>query len=297
MTYGAGRLVRVPLTVVAVALALAFTLPLLMSNFARYVTHPGFACARDAVGSPGGTALPAGGCFSVVDLYRTPFADLLVDATFRTLALLLGAVVLALALGTLVGVGVALIRRNVIAAGLIVAGTALVASVPAFFVAYFLQILVVLLGAERTGLRLVPVYGFGYDSHLVLPLLSISIPAITWTAQLVSTRLLEILRADFVTTAAAKGLGTRAILVIHVFPHMRPVLVEAVASGLRVSVASLPIIEYLFGWRGLGQLGLDAVGVHDVAALVFCGAVLSGLFATLSAVADLSRSRVVYQAD
>jgi ABC-type dipeptide/oligopeptide/nickel transport system permease component len=32
-------------------------------------------------------------------------------------------------------------------------------------------------------------------------------------------------------------------------------------------VASLPIIEYLFNWRGIGQLALEAVGVHDAAAV------------------------------
>jgi ABC-type dipeptide/oligopeptide/nickel transport system permease component len=77
-------------------------------------------------------------------------------------------------------------------------------------------------------------------------------------------------------------------------PHVRPVLLEALGSGLRVSVASLPIVEYLFQWRGIGQLALEAVGVHDAAALLFCAIVLVAVFATLSAIADLSRPRPLY---
>jgi ABC-type dipeptide/oligopeptide/nickel transport system permease component len=80
-----------------------------------------------------------------------------------------------------------------------------------------------------------------------------------------------------------------------VFPHARPVIFEALGSGLRVSVASLPIIEYLFLWRGIGQLALEAVGVHDAAGLIFAAVALVTLFATLSAVADISRPQTLYR--
>ena len=55
------------------------------------------------------------------------------------------------------------------------------------------------------------------------------------------------LEADFITTARAKGLGTAWILAVHALPHVRPVLLEALGSGLRVSVASLPIVAGLLG--------------------------------------------------
>jgi ABC-type dipeptide/oligopeptide/nickel transport system permease component len=75
---------------------------------------------------------------------------------------------------------------------------------------------------------------------------------------------------------------------------VRPVLLDALGSGLRVSVASLPIVEYLFLWRGIGQLALEAVGVQDATGFIFSAVVLAGIFAILSAVADLSRPRALY---
>jgi ABC-type dipeptide/oligopeptide/nickel transport system permease component len=60
-------------------------------------------------------------------------------------------------------------------------------------------------------------------------------------------------------------------------------------------VASLPIIEYLFNWRGIGQLALEAVGVHDAAGFIFGAVVLAAVFTTLSALADVSRPRALYQ--
>ncbi len=294
MSSAALQLLRVPLTIGAVWAVLAVAVPTLMAKYAPYVVRPGFACNRSAIPVTQEGQLAAGGCFSVSDLYGIPFADLFVESAFRSLALLVGAALLALVLGTLLGVAAALLRRRALASGGIVGITTLLAAIPAFFVAYFLQIAVILLGASATGGRLLPVYGFGYDEHVVLPLLSIAIPAITYTAQLTATRMVDVLDADFITAARAKGLRTTSILAVHVLPHVRPVLVEALGSGLRVSVASLPIVEYLFLWRGIGQLSLEAVGVHDAAGFIFSAVVLAGLFVTLSAIADMSRPRALY---
>jgi peptide/nickel transport system permease protein len=234
-------------------------------------------------------------CKSLAELYHLSFLELFVESMFRSLALLVGAAVLALVVGTLLGVAGALLRRRAWASGGIVGITTLLSAVPAFFVAYFLQILVIIVGATPEGGKLLPVFGFGYDSHLVLPLFSVSVPAIAFTAQLTATRMQEVLDADFITTANAKGLRTREILLVHVLPHVRPVLLEGLGSGLRVSVASLPIIEYLFVWRGIGQLALESVGVHDAAGLIFSGVVLAGFFATVSALADVSRPRPLFR--
>jgi len=290
------RLLRVPLTIAMIWAVLAVAVPPLMARYSTYVTRPGFDCARTAIQFARTQGLPAGACQSLSDLYGQPFLALFVDSAFRSLALLVGAAVLALVIGTLLGVAAALWRRRAIAGGIIVGGTTMLAAVPAFFVAYFLQIVVITIGASATSRdRLLPVYGFGYDEHLVLPLLSISLPAIAFTAQLTATRMIDVLSSDFITAAQAKGLRMRWILAIHVLPHVRPALIEALGSGLRVSVASLPIVEYLFQWRGIGQLALEAVGIHDANGFIFSAVVLASLFASLSALADLSRPRALFR--
>ncbi len=288
-------ILRVPLTIAAVGAFLAVAVPGAMTQYAPYLVRPGIRCIR--VGPPIDFRgpLPPGMCQGLADLYHLSPVELFVESMFRSLALLVGAAILALVLGTLLGVAAALLRRRAWASGGIVGLTTLLSAIPAFFAAYFLQILVIIVGATPEGGNLLPVFGFGYDRHLVLPLLSISLPAIAYTAQLTATRMQDVLDSDFITTANAKGLGTSWILAVHVLPHVRPVVLEALGSGLRVSVASLPIIEYLFQWRGIGQLALEAVGVHDAAALIFSAIVLVALFATLSALADLSRPRPLYQ--
>ena len=293
----ATRLLRVPLTVALIWVVLAVAVPFLMTRYVTYVMRPGFDCAKNAIQFSRGSDLSPGACQSLADLYGQPFIALFIDSSFRSLALLVGAAVLALVIGTMLGVVAALWRRRALAGGLIVGGTTMLAAVPAFFVAYFLQILVITIGASATTReRLLPVYGFGYDEHLVLPLLSISLPAIAFTAQLTATRMVDVLNSDFITAARAKGLRMSWILAIHVLPHVRPALLEALGSGLRVSVASLPIVEYLFQWRGIGQLSLEAIGIHDAAGFIFGAVVLAALFTTLSALADLSRPRALFRA-
>lgn len=296
MSSNSARILRIPLTIAVVWAILAVAVPAAMSLYAPYLVRPGIRCIRAStalvnVNGP----FPLDMCQGLAQLYHVKFIDLFVESMFRSLALLVGAAVLALTVGTLLGVAAALLRRRAWASGAIVGITTLLSAVPAFFVAYFLQIFVILIGASPEGGKLLPVFGFGYDSHFVLPLLSISAPAIAYTAQLTATRIQDVLDSDFITTANAKGLRTSWILAVHVLPHVRPVMLEALGSGLRVSVASLPIIEFLFQWRGIGQLALEAVGVHDAAGFIFSAVVLAGLFATLSALADLSRPRAVYQ--
>ncbi len=295
MTFVARRLLRVPLVIVVVAVVLALASSFAMEQYATFYIPGTPRCGVSTVGPFGAvTLLPCER--SLAAAYRTPFLALMGDAALRSLVLLAGAALLALVVGTLLGVSAALMRRRAFASGGLVGALSLLAAIPSFFLAYFLQIAVIVFGATAEGGRLLPVFGFGYDEHIVLPLLSISVPAIAFTAQLVATRMQDVLDADFVTTANAKGLLPSWILRVHVLPHARPMILEAVGSGLRLSVASLPIVEYLFNWNGIGALGYQAVALRDTAAFVLCAVVLVTVFAVLSAVADLSRPRALYGA-
>ena len=289
MSTVAARLLRIPAVVLVVWAAFAALVPVAMAGYASYAARGLTGCRL--VRTPNGVFETF--CPSVAEAHRGTFAAVMTDAALRSLALLAGAAVLALVVGGLLGIAAALLRRRAVASGAIVGVTSLLAAVPSFFVAYFLQIAVIVLG-NAAGRTLLPVFGFGYDAHLVLPLLSISLPAVAYTAQLTAARMNDVLDADFITTANAKGLLTSRIIAVHVLPHVRPVLFEALGSGLRVSVASLPIIEFLFNWNGIGSLSVQAVALKDAQAFVFCAVVLVAVFAVLSAVADLSRPRALF---
>ncbi len=296
MNATAARLVRIPVVVTVVFVLLALSTPVAMSQYRGYSVRqgPSTPCVVRGFLTRSGPVVTNPPCPTVPDAHRTTFVPLMADATLRSMVLLVGAAILALVVGGLLGIAAALMRRRALASGAVIGVTSLLAAVPSFFVAYFLQITVIVVGATAEGGRILPVFGFGYDEHIVLPLLSVAVPAIAYTAQLTATRMQEVLDADFVTTANAKGLLSSTVVLRHVMPHVRPVLLEGLGSGLRVSVASLPIVEFLFNWNGIGQLSLEAIALKDAGAFVFCAVAIVSQFAVLGAVADLSRPRALY---
>ncbi len=291
------RAARVPLVALVLWAALAVVAPLAMSRYAPYslVNGPGALCAPPV---PAGFGQPPASrtCgVPLTDLYEMSLPALIADTGMRSAVLLIGAATIALTLGVLIGAVSGAVRRRAIASGAVLAVTGLTAAVPSFFVAYFLQIAVIVFGANASGSRFLPVYGFGYDEHIVLPLLAVAIPAVAVTAQLTAARVSDVLDSEFITTANAKGLMQGWIMRVHVLPHALPVALEGLGSGLRISVASLPIVEYIFQWKGIGYVALQSIASRDAAALTASALVLVTLFALLSFIADIGRPRFAYR--
>ena len=291
------RAARVPLVALVLWAALAVVAPLAMSRYAPYslVNGPGALCAPPV---PAGFGQPPASrtCgVPLTDLYEMSLPALIADTGMRSAVLLIGAATIALTLGVLIGAVSGAVRRRAIASGAVLAVTGLTAAVPSFFVAYFLQIAVIVFGANASGSRFLPVYGFGYDEHIVLPLLAVAIPAVAVTAQLTAARVSDVLDSEFITTANAKGLMQGWIMRVHVLPHALPVALEGLGSGLRISVASLTIVEYIFQWKGIGYVALQSIASRDAAALTASALVLVTLFALLSFIADIGRPRFAYR--
>jgi ABC-type dipeptide/oligopeptide/nickel transport system permease component len=292
------RAARIPLVALVLWVALAALAPMAMTRYGAYsiTGGPGVLCAP--VG-PAGVGLPPASriCGAPLsELYEMPLPFLIADAGLRSAVLLVGAAIIALTLGVFVGAVAGAARRRALASGAVLAATGLTAAIPSFFVAYFLQIAVIVFGANQTtGTRFLPIYGFGYDEHIVLPLLAVAIPAVAVTTQLTAARVSDVLESEFITTANAKGLLQSWILRIHVLPHALPVALEGLGSGLRISVASLPIIEYIFQWKGIGYVALQSIASRDAAAFTASALVLVTLFALLSFIADIGRPRFAYR--
>jgi peptide/nickel transport system permease protein len=294
------RAARVPLVALVLWAGLSVLAPFAMARYNAYSVNagPGASCAPVGAFPPGITLTRSVRlCGAPLEtLYDKPLPVLIADAGLRSAVLLVGAAIIALTLGVFIGAVAGAVRRRAFASGAMLAATGLTASIPSFFVAYFLQIAVIVFGANpTTGTRFLPVYGFGYDEHIVLPLLAVAIPAVAVTAQLTAARVSDVLDAEFITTANAKGLMQSWIMRIHVLPHALPVALEGLGSGLRISVASLPIVEYIFQWQGIGYVALQSIASRDPAALTASALVLVTLFALLSFIADIGRPRFAYR--
>ncbi len=184
----------------------------------------------------------------------------------RSLGLLAVSLVLAILLGLPLGIAAGL-RRNSRLSGLLVFVSVLGMSTPSYFAAMLLIWLGVWL-YRSTGMDFIPLHGFGWDEHLILPALVLASRPAAYVMRLGYNALVDVLDADFVRTARAKGLGPRIVLFRHVLRSAGVPLLTAVAVSVRSSLVILPIVEYIFNWSGVGQQLLAAVQAQDTSAVV-----------------------------
>jgi ABC-type dipeptide/oligopeptide/nickel transport system permease component len=221
---------------------------------------------------------------SVAEQARQPAVSIVLSATLNSSVIVVLATSIATTLGVASGLWLAIQRRNPIAVVVRSLGNVLVA-LPAFYVAFLAQIAAVELGSAA-GRTLIPVFGFGYDSHLLVPVASLSLGASAYVTQLVATRAETTAAFDYVRTARAKGLRERAIAVHHIMPNLWPTIAEGALSAVRIVLSGLVIVEYLSAWPGLGILLLRAINVQDAQVLLMSTAVLATLFAGLQRLSD-----------
>jgi len=163
-------------------------------------------------------------------------------------------------------------------------------ALPAFFLAFLLQVAAVEL-SKSAGRPLVPTTGFGLDAHLIIPVLSLAVAPFAYITRLVALAASDLQARDFVRTARAKGLAERTVIYQHIAPNMVGALSEAGLGGLRLVLGGLVIVEYLVVWPGLGSLLLRAMRVQDGMVLLLGVAILGTVFFLLEKGIDFATGR------
>jgi peptide/nickel transport system permease protein len=101
--------------------------------------------------------------------------------------------------------------------------------------------------------------------------------------RLIRTQMLEVLRQDFVRTAAAKGLAERAVVLRHALKNALPPVLTALGVQIALLVSGTVVLESIFGLPGMGRYLLDAVQARDYPAIQG----LNVVFATVMLLANL----------
>jgi peptide/nickel transport system permease protein len=249
------------------------------SNVTVWLLHP--------IASPIGLATGATGDLAAQS--NTNLLGLVASAALNSTFLLVPAALFAALIGVPLGFWIAL-HAPAWAVGLLRALTNLGIALPAFFVAFLLQVVAVELDG-RVGRSVVPVYGFGLDAHLLIPVLALAIGPAAAITRLVALSATELNARDFARTARAKGLSERSVIYGHLVPNMYGILGEAVLTGIRLVLGALVIVEFLFVWPGLGVLAVRALNVQDLPVLLGCVAILGSLFVLVELGLDVITAR------
>jgi ABC-type dipeptide/oligopeptide/nickel transport system permease component len=192
-------------------------------------------------------------------VHRLPVSPWTYIATLlrNSLVLLIPALLLALAAGVPLGIRAA--RAHTRGAGSLVWLISILGiSVPAFMLAMFLW--VINLGVSRRfNLTPLPATGLAFDQHMLLPVLVLAARPFAQLTQVSYVTITALLTQDFVRTARGKGLSRRAIDRRHILRNAWIPILTALATSLRFSLATLPIVEFFFVWPGIGLGLLEAI--------------------------------------
>jgi oligopeptide transport system permease protein len=193
------------------------------------------------------------------------------------------AILLAVLLGIPSGLAAALWRRTTVDYGissLVVLGMAL----PAFVIG---PVLALVFGVY---LQWLPVAGWeeGSPRHYVLPALTLALPVTAYVARLTRASLLDVLRANFIRTARARGLGTWRILWRHALrPALLPVVSYLGPATAFVVTGSL-VVETVFGLPGTGRYLVQGAINRDYTLVMGMVIVYGTLVLLLNLIADLA---------
>lgn len=125
---------------------------------------------------------------------------------------------------------------------------------PGFYIAILLITFFLLLTLYGPGNDLlIPFQGFGWDSHLILPVMVLMIQPTVKIAQVTGSVLNDELQKPYVKAGISLGLTFQSMKGRFAFRNIFAPVLQAIASSARLMVAELIIIERLFNWPGLGR--------------------------------------------
>jgi peptide/nickel transport system permease protein len=124
--------------------------------------------------------------------------------------------------------------------------------------------------------------------HSILPVGLLSAIGAAGVARFVRTSALDVMNADWVRTARAKGLAERAVLRRHIVANLRAPILTLFALALPGTVAGSVFVETIFGWPGMGRLMVTAIVARDYPVVLGCAATYAAVVIVANLAAEAS---------
>lgn len=210
-----------------------------------------------------------------------PVFESITDAFPSTVILAFFALTIAVMIGVTLGVLAAVKHKTIwdnLAMILAVVGIGL----PNFFLG------ILLIYLFSVNLNWLPATGQGSPKAIILPGVALGFSSAAILARLTRSNMLEVLRADYITTARAKGLANRYVIVRHALRNSLIPVVTTLGVQLGHLLAGAIVIETVFARSGIGRLLVDAIFQKD--APVVQGTLLftASIFVMINLIVDLS---------
>jgi len=214
---------------------------------------------------------------------REPVASAVLARFPATFQLGLAAMALAVAVGVALGTLAAVHRRSWF--DLLTMVAALVGvSLPVFWLGLMLMYLL------AVKWRLLPAsgYGGGQLQYLVMPAVTLAAGITAVIARITRSAMLEVIRADYVVTARAKGLPEWQVTVKHALRNALIPVITVIGVEMGSVLSGAVITETIFNWPGMGRLLVDSINRRDLPMVQGLVIFIALLFALVNLVVDVS---------
>ena len=190
-------------------------------------------------------------------LQKTEVGDLITSRLPATLLLMLAGIAAELVLGLTMGIAAALMRGR-FGDQVLMMTSFVTVSAPQFVV----SLLMLYIFAVKLGWF--PIGGYGTAAHLVLPAVTLGILGSGWYSRMMRSSMIEVLRADYIRTARAKGLGRARVVLRHALPNAVLPIIAMIGIDIGIFMGGIVVVESVFGWPGIGQLAWQAIQRVDI---------------------------------
>ena len=228
--------------------------------------------------------------------HRRPVSELLEERLPATLELSFVSAFMALALGIPMGIYTALKRHGVLSKAFMAISLAGI-SLPTFLIGI---LLILFFGVQ---LRWLPsfgrgdVVGLGWWTTgfltksgllaLIMPAITLALFQMTLIMRLVRAEMLEVLRADFIKFARARGLPERLINFRHALKNTMVPVITITGLQLGSIIAFAIITETVFQWPGMGLLFIQAISTVDIPVMAAYLVLIAFMFVVINLIVDL----------
>jgi peptide/nickel transport system permease protein len=126
-----------------------------------------------------------------------------------------------------------------------------------------------------------------YPKELVLPVVTLIIAVVPYTARIMRASTVEILESDFVEMARLKGLSERRVLWRHAVPNALAPTFQVTALNLAYLAGGIVVVEAVFNYPGIGLLLVESVRARDMPTVQAIALLIAALYVVLNLLADV----------
>ena len=221
--------------------------------------------------------------------------SLLSEALPGTLILAFAAMLIAVVIGIPLGVLAAVKKGSWMDTSSVFASIVGI-SAPSFFMGIIIAYIFGFLLSDWTGLH---INGNWFDideitgerkwtlHNLILPAFTLGIRPLAIITQLTRSAMLDVLNQDYIRTAYAKGLGKMQVIWKHALRNALNPVITAVTGWFAELLAGAFFVEYIFGWKGIGKVTVDALEKLDFPVVMGSVLISATFFIVINILADI----------